>query len=52
MDYPMNYIQVASLLRQGKYREAEKLAYRKRIGYFYFVDLVKRFYTGSYIPED
>ena len=48
----MKYVQIASLLRRGKYLEAEKLAYRKRIGYFYFVDLVKRFYTGSYIPGD
>ena len=47
----MKEIIVASLLRRGMYKEAEKEAYRKHISYFDFCELVKRFYHGS-LTED
>lgn len=48
----MKEIIVASLLRRGMYKEAEKEAYRKHIGYFDFCELVKRFYHGSLTEKD
>lgn len=40
-------VQVASLLRRGQYKRAEREAFRRRINYFDFTELVKRFYKGS-----
>lgn len=48
----MKEVIVASLLRRGMYKEAEKEAYRKHISYFDFCELVKRFYHGSLTEED
>lgn len=38
---------VASLLRRGQYKKAEREAFRRRINYFDFTEMVKRFYKGS-----
>lgn len=43
----MKEVRVASLLRRGMYKEAERETNRKHIGYFYFSELVKKFYSGS-----
>lgn len=40
-------VQVASLLRRGQYKKAEREAFRRRINYFDFTEMVKRFYKGS-----
>lgn len=40
-------LQVASLLRRGQYKRAEREAFRRRINYFDFTELVKKFYKGS-----
>lgn len=40
-------VQVASLLRRGQYKRAEREAFRRGINYFDFTELVKRFYKGS-----
>ena len=40
-------VQVASLLRRGQYKRAEREAFRRRINYFDFTELVKKFYKGS-----
>lgn len=39
-------VQVASLLRRGQYKRAEREAFRRGINYFDFTELVKRFYKG------
>lgn len=48
----MKAVRVASLLRRGMYKEAEKEAHRKHISYFDFCELVKRFYHGTLTEED
>lgn len=48
----MKEVIAASLLRRGRYKEAEKEAYRKHISYFEFCELVKRFYHGLLTEED
>lgn len=40
-------VQVASLLRRGQYKRAEREAFRRGINYFDFTELVKRFYKGT-----
>ena len=48
----MKEIRVASLLRRGMYKEAEKEANSKHISYFYFCELVKKFYHGPLKETD
>lgn len=48
----MNKIHVASLLRRGKYKEAERIAYKIKMNYFDFTEFVKKFFVGVLTEND
>ena len=48
----MNKIHIASLLRRGKYKEAERIAYKSKMNYFDFTEFVKKFFVGVLTEND
>ena len=48
----MNKIDVASRLRRGKYKEAERIAYKSKMNCFDFTEFVKKFFVGVLTEND